>query len=334
MTKAAPLTLLLLLVCSIANAQTFYALPPASPDGIVHLQAGSYKLDAPIRLTSGTHLRGAGYSKTFVAIIAVQERDALVNLMGANGCTIEGLSFCVRPGPAPSCVLLTGRLQSAVSAGRHNFRRLRIEGKRGVSLATVVEVASESNVHDQCSYSTLIPGGSAVWITNTPPPQLAERYPELAGGSNIMHEFRSCTFGCYGFTGTEVGVRLEGKTRLVRFVGCCFSLGTQDNTRPDRGAFAGIVLDATSQVGGVKVDSCLFDHGGARHCIWTAGRIEGLRITNNYLYALEDVLRITNYPVRELVIGGNPAWWGGMARYDWGNRTAVLAVEGDDDGTN
>jgi hypothetical protein len=119
----------------------------------LRLSKGSYRTTAPLTIPQNTSpgnaygitIEGDGSSWNAVSeIYAEHTGAAILNLKGANGCSISGVKLSSAPTTYPKCALVAGRDVNVDSCGWHNIRRVWIDGKFSVS--PIYSIASEENI--------------------------------------------------------------------------------------------------------------------------------------------------------------------------------------------
>lgn len=93
----------------------------------------------------GVTIEGGGSTWNNVSVFYAQHNGAaILNLKGANGCSISGMKFKSDPTTYPKCGIVLGRDANVDSCGWHNIRRNWIDGN--FSVAGAYSIGSEENV--------------------------------------------------------------------------------------------------------------------------------------------------------------------------------------------
>lgn len=93
----------------------------------------------------GITIQGGSSTWSNVAVFyARHTQAAILNLKGANGCSISGIKLQSDPATYPKCGIVAGRDVNVDSCGWHNIRRVWIDGN--FSVAGIYSIASEENI--------------------------------------------------------------------------------------------------------------------------------------------------------------------------------------------
>jgi hypothetical protein len=93
----------------------------------------------------GITINGGGSTWNNVSVFYAQHNHAaILNLKGANGCSISGMKLKSDPTTYPKCGIVAGRDVNVDSCGWHNIRRNWIDGN--FSVAGIYSIASEENI--------------------------------------------------------------------------------------------------------------------------------------------------------------------------------------------
>ena len=262
--------------------------------GTIELPAGDLVITRPLVIRKQVHLVGSGVDTRIVANFTSKaaRRLAVIDLVGATYCTIEHLTIITKPRTTAGVGILLGRTLYHEQAGWNTFRNLHITGR--FSVACAYNVGSELCEWTSCWLRNAAPGGSAYFTSSWNSKGVAAAGP-FAGGptplretgaqSNVGALFNNCTFAVYAFTGKEVAVVIEPRSRCQNFVGCFWSAKRKDDQR--FGCRAAILLGAdgaaSEVIETVSFTNCLIEANGARTAIEVVSEVHGLSIRDTWL---------------------------------------------------
>jgi hypothetical protein len=118
----------------------------------IGLGRAKYRTTAPLTIPQnpapggayGVRIQGLNTNWTSISeIFGDHTGAAILNLKGANGCTIKGVKLLSGPTAFPRCALVLGRDSNVDSCGWHNLSEIFIDGH--FSHAAIYSIASEEN---------------------------------------------------------------------------------------------------------------------------------------------------------------------------------------------
>lgn len=165
--------------------------------GKICLQEGTYILTKPIdaRGMRGLVIEGAGYgTRVMPRFTYADARKPMFDFTGSSRSVMRNIKiFGGNQRPIAGCAILHARAPTHGSAGDHKLENIWVEGMFNV--AGYVNVASETNVVDQCKFTMLNDHSPAVIIC-------AENMgikldAEVGASTMLVGEFRNCYFSRY-----------------------------------------------------------------------------------------------------------------------------------------
>lgn len=315
---------------SLDSASLQAAIDAAGPAGTVRIPTGYHVLRRPLNLRDKRefHLVGDGGAVLIPKFDPSFADSPVIDMTGAHNCSIRQLRIKGETGENRLALLLA-RNERGDSAGSHYFEQLAVDG--AWTLACVVNIASEVNVWQACSFANDAPGGHAFWLTdvNSLQPPVRSLFGPIGKreNNNLGHLFAGCQFAVRGRTGRECNLVVQDTADLT-LTGCFFS---SKGSHPDHlsavgredGGLAAILSETvvSSINRGLTIIGCRAETQGARHFLYVRSPTADVTLFNNTLLASESVIRAEAPCDGWQVRGGFGACW---AAYEWGGPVRAL----------